>query len=208
MDTGHAAVSFYQNVRVCEDLVVTNAEIEGVQVIATSFHIAIDGVVRKTQRLLVKIKENFDGKEFPYDTQARFDVLKNLTKLHLLASVARPFGLGVIYGGGRRARRPSGWEHLGLGRQVLRQVRLDLPVPRAQDLQCSYWRYHEELRAVRDPRAPRCLALYEQHHLPRDHDRGALLQCLPLPGEPRLRHASGVFRPTPKGPTGPYSLVI
>ena len=53
-----------------QDLVVTNAEIEGVRVIATSFHISIDGVVRKTQRLLVKVLENFDGKEFPYDTQA------------------------------------------------------------------------------------------------------------------------------------------
>lgn len=52
------------------DVIVTNAELQGRNVISTSFHVSVDGMVNKTQRLLVKIKENFDGKEFPYDQQA------------------------------------------------------------------------------------------------------------------------------------------
>eukprot|EP00435_Cladocopium_sp_Y103_P026644 s290_g6.t1 len=52
------------------DVIVTNAELQGRSVISTNFHVSVDGMVNKTQRLLVKIKENFDGKEFPYDQQA------------------------------------------------------------------------------------------------------------------------------------------
>eukprot|EP00438_Fugacium_kawagutii_P023345 Skav218608 [mRNA] locus=scaffold3208:41911:43167:+ [translate_table: standard] len=51
------------------DVIVTNAELQGQNVISTSFYVSVDGTVNKTQRLLVKIKEDFDGKEFPYDTQ-------------------------------------------------------------------------------------------------------------------------------------------
>jgi len=51
------------------DVVVTNTELEGERIVSTSFHVSMDGMVNKTQRLLVRIKEDFDGKEFPYDKQ-------------------------------------------------------------------------------------------------------------------------------------------
>ena len=39
-----------------QDVIVTNAELQGRNVISTSFHVSVDGMVNKTQRLLVKIK--------------------------------------------------------------------------------------------------------------------------------------------------------
>lgn len=39
-----------------QDVIVTNTELQGRNVISTSFHISVDGMVNKTQRLLVKIK--------------------------------------------------------------------------------------------------------------------------------------------------------
>ncbi|CAE7414138.1 GLRB [Symbiodinium natans] len=52
------------------DIVITNVEIEGQQVVSTSIYVDDSGNVNKTQRVLVRIKEEFDGKEFPYDKQA------------------------------------------------------------------------------------------------------------------------------------------
>ena len=47
-----------------EDVVVTNAEIEGKQVVSTSFFVDSSGNVNKTQRVLVKIKESAGGMNF------------------------------------------------------------------------------------------------------------------------------------------------
>ena len=46
-----------------QDVIVTNAELQGKNVISTSFHVSVDGMVNKTQRLLVKIKagEGWEG---------------------------------------------------------------------------------------------------------------------------------------------------
>lgn len=41
-----------------QDVVVTNTELEGERVVSTSFHVSMDGMVNKTQRLLVRIKDS------------------------------------------------------------------------------------------------------------------------------------------------------
>lgn len=41
-----------------QDVVVTNTELEGERIVSTSFHVSMDGMVNKTQRLLVRIKDS------------------------------------------------------------------------------------------------------------------------------------------------------
>ena len=41
-----------------QDVVVTNTELEGERVVSTSFHVSMDGMVNKTQRLLLRIKDS------------------------------------------------------------------------------------------------------------------------------------------------------
>ena len=46
-----------QSIHSAEDIVITNVEIEGQQVVSTSIYVDDSGNVNKTQRVLVRIKE-------------------------------------------------------------------------------------------------------------------------------------------------------
>lgn len=54
---------------------MTNTELHGDRVVATSFQVSIDGVVNKTQRMLVKIKDRTGLRWYEYGVHMMIIVL-------------------------------------------------------------------------------------------------------------------------------------
>ena len=65
-----------------QDVIVTNAELQGKNVISTSFHVSVDGMVNKTQRLLVKIKAGEGWEGTPW-MKIKLSIPKKQTKRQL-----------------------------------------------------------------------------------------------------------------------------
>jgi len=61
------------------DIVVTNMDLQGEEVISTSFNVNKQGLVSKTQRVLAQLIANYDVSNYPYDTQKLYVILASGT---------------------------------------------------------------------------------------------------------------------------------
>ncbi|CAJ1379768.1 unnamed protein product [Effrenium voratum] len=113
------------------DVEVTNIELDGFQVISTSYVVSLDGVVNKTQRVLVKIKEDFDGKQFPYDEQALNVRLASTS--YMVDDVQLVAAPGTnLTNPGAEVFDHSDWTYLGHGLTVFEEMTGTLRKSRAQ----------------------------------------------------------------------------